>query len=227
MPEAITIAIDGPAASGKGTVARRVAAELGYAYIDTGAMYRAVGQGVLDAAGDPSAPEPATSIALRLRFGFDWHGGQLRVLVDGVDVTTRIRTEAAGRAASAVAVHPGVRAALLQTQRDLGAGGGVVMDGRDIGTVVLPDAHLKIFLDADLDERARRRAAEHPETQFEDIRRDLASRDAQDSGRATAPLCAAVDAVHVDSTHLPIDGVVAAVLEAARARIGATVDAAH
>jgi cytidylate kinase len=219
VAERITIAIDGPAASGKGTVARRVAGMLGYAYIDTGAMYRAVGRAVLDAGGDPREPEPATSIAGHLRFGFDWHGGAMRILVDGADVTSRIRTEEAGRAASAVAVHPGVRAALLQTQRDLGAGGGVVMDGRDIGTVVLPDAQLKVFLDADLDERARRRAAEHPESSVEAIRRDLAARDAQDSGRATAPLRRADDAVVVDSTHLDVDAVVSVVVDLARARV--------
>jgi cytidylate kinase len=219
VAERITIAIDGPAASGKGTVARRVAGLLGYAYVDTGAMYRAVGRAVLDAGGDPRAPEPATSIAGRLRFGFDWHGGTMRILVDGADVSARIRTEEAGRAASAVAVHPGVRAALLQTQRDLGAGGGVVMDGRDIGTVVLPDAQLKVFLDANLDERARRRAAEHPGVPFEAIRRDLAARDAQDSGRATAPLRRADDAVIVDSTDMDIDAVVRTVVELARARV--------
>jgi cytidylate kinase len=218
MRETIAIAIDGPAASGKGTVARRVAAALGYAYIDTGAMYRAVGRAVLDAGRSPMDAAFAGEVASRLRIGFSWDGGALKVSVDGEDVTARIRSEEAGRAASAVAVHPGVRAALLQAQRDLASSGGVVMDGRDIGTVVLPYAQLKVYLDADLDVRARRRHAEHAETPFEDIRRDLEARDAQDSGRATAPLRQAEDAVRVDSTGMDIDAVVAHVVALARAR---------
>ncbi len=218
MREAIAIAIDGPAASGKGTVARKVAEALGYAYIDTGAMYRAVGRAVLDAGRAPTDATFATEVAARLRISFSWDAGKLRVHVDGDDVTDRIRTEESGRAASAVAVHPGVRAALLQAQRDLAASGGVVMDGRDIGTVVLPNARLKVFLDADIDERARRRHAEHAEIPFEEIRRDLAARDAQDSGRATAPLRQADDAVLIDTTGMDIAQAVERVVELARAR---------
>ncbi len=208
----LTIAIDGPASSGKGTVARRVAETLGYAYVDTGAMYRAVGLRVLRAGIDPRDATGTTAVAESLHFGFDWHKGQLRVIVDREDVSAAIRNEAVGAAASAVAVHPGVRAALLQTQRDLGAGGGVVMDGRDIGTVVLPSADLKIFLDASLDERARRRHAELSGSTYEAIRGELAARDAQDSGRATAPLRQAEDALRVDTTGHTIDEVVGAVL---------------
>ncbi len=217
----LTIAIDGPASSGKGTVARRVAESLGYAYVDTGAMYRAVGLCVLRAGAAPTDARAATAIAESLHFGFDWHKGQLRIIVDREDVSDAIRNERVGAAASAVAVHPGVRSALLQTQRDLGAGGGVVMDGRDIGTVVLPDADLKIFLDASLEERARRRSAELSGSSLDDVQRDLAARDAQDSGRSTAPLRQAEDAVRVDTTRHDIDEVVATVLalvEARRAR---------
>jgi cytidylate kinase len=217
----ITIAIDGPASSGKGTIARRLAEALGYAYVDTGAMYRAVGLVVLRNGIDPADAEAATRIAEGLHFSFDWHKGQLRVFVDREDVSAAIRNEYVGSAASAVAVHKGVRAALLQTQRDLGAGGGVVMDGRDIGTVVLPDADLKIFLDASLDERARRRHADLPGTTLEDVRKELAARDAQDSGRSTAPLRQAEDAVRIDTTGLDIDAVVAKVMALAQERRGA------
>lgn len=214
----VTIAIDGPASSGKGTVARAVAERLGYAYVDTGAMYRSVGLRALRAGVDPTDAIVTTEIAKALHFTFDWHKGTLRILVNGEDLTRPIRAEDVGRAASAVAVHPGVRAALLQAQRDLGAGGGVVMDGRDIGTVVLPNAELKVFLDASLDERARRRHLETPGSTYEDIRRDLAARDAQDSGRATAPLRKAEDAVVVDTTGMSIEEVVAEVLRLAEER---------
>lgn len=214
----IAIAIDGPASSGKGTVARRVALNLGYAYVDTGAMYRAVGLQALRTGVDPTDPVGTEQIARAAHFDFDWHDGFLQVFLNGEEVTLGIRTAEVGRAASAVAVHPGVRAALLDFQRGLGARGRVVMDGRDIGTVVLPGAQLKIFLDASLDERARRRAAELPHLSYEAVRRDLAARDAQDSGRATAPLVAAPDAVHLDTTALDIDAVVHTVLELARAR---------
>ncbi|MDP2314332.1 MAG: (d)CMP kinase [Pseudomonadota bacterium] len=216
----LTIAIDGPASSGKGTVARRVAESLGYAYVDTGAMYRAVGLHTLRAGADPTDPVATTGIAGSLHFGFDWHKGQLRIIVDREDVTTAIRNERVGGAASAVAVHPGVRSALLQTQRDLGAGGGVVMDGRDIGTVVLPDADLKIFLDAALEERARRRHAELPGSVLDEVRGELAARDAQDSGRRTAPLRQAEDAVRVDTTGHTIDEVVERVLGLVHERRG-------
>lgn len=214
----LTIAIDGPASSGKGTVARKVAETLGYAYVDTGAMYRAVGLAALRAGVSPTDAARTTEIARALHFGFDWHKGKLRIIVDREDVSAAIRNEEVGKAASAVAVHPGVRAALLQTQRDLGAGGGVVMDGRDIGTVVLPDADLKIFLDASLAERARRRHGELAGSTYEQVYAELAARDAQDSGRATAPLRQADDAVRIDSTRYGIDEVVATVLDLVAAR---------
>lgn len=214
----LTIAVDGPASSGKGTVAKKVSEILGYAYVDTGAMYRSVGLRALRAGIDPRDAEATTRIAEGLHFAFDWHHGALRVLLDREDVSAAIRGEVVGRAASAVAVHPGVRHALLQTQQDLGAGGGVVMDGRDIGTVVLPMADLKIFLDASLEERARRRHADLPGTTYEQVRADLAARDAQDSGRATAPLKQADDAIRIDTTGRSIEEVVAQILALAEAR---------
>lgn len=214
----LSIAVDGPASSGKGTVARRVAQALGYAYVDTGAMYRSVGLHVLRAGLDPRDAAAAETVARGLHLDFDWHDGVLQVYANREDVTLAIRTGPVGAAASAVAVHPGVRSALLDAQRALGARGRVVMDGRDIGTVVMPAAQLKVFLDASLDERARRRAAELPGATYEQVRADLAARDAQDAGRATAPLRAAPDAVHVDSTALGIDDVVAHVLALAYER---------
>lgn len=214
----ISIAIDGPASSGKGTVARRVAAELGYGYVDTGALYRGVGLSVLRGGADPTSEAACAPIAAASRFQFSWASGRLQVWLNGEDVTTAIRTEPVSAAASAVAVHPGVRAALLQTQRSLGEGGGVVMDGRDVGTVVMPGAELKVFLDASLEERARRRQNEIPGSDLAQIRGDLAARDAQDSGRAAAPLRAADDAVALDSTGRTIEEVVQEVIALARAR---------
>lgn len=214
----IAIAIDGPASSGKGTVARFVAARLGYSYIDTGALYRAVGLRMLRAGADPLDAASATEVAAALRFEFEWRNGSLALSVDGVDETGNIRGEEVGRAASAVAVHPGVRAALLKTQQDLGARGGVVMDGRDVGTVVLPDAQLKIYLDASLEERARRRHAEAPGVPLGEVRRQLEARDRQDAGRETAPLRLADDAEFVDTTGRSVEEVVQQVLALARER---------
>ncbi len=214
----IAIAIDGPASSGKGTVARFVAARLGYSYVDTGALYRGVGLLMLRAGLDPTDAGAATRVALGARFDFEWREGSLRLKIDGVDETGSIRGEDVGRAASAVAVHPGVRSALLQAQRDLAARGGVVMDGRDIGTVVLPNAQLKIYLDASLEERARRRHAEAPGVPLDAVRQQLEARDRQDSGRETAPLRLADDAEFVDTTGRSVEEVVQQVLALARDR---------
>ena len=161
MPaEAIAIAIDGPASSGKGTVARLVAEALGFSYVDTGAMYRCV---ALAAArlGVPWSEGPALAALIpSLHFELRFEAGRLAVRVNGEDVSEAIRAETISLGASAVATLPEVRTALLEGQRALARRGGVVMDGRDIGTVVLPDAALKVYLDADVDERARRRQAE-------------------------------------------------------------------
>ena len=216
----ICIAIDGPASSGKGTVARLVARAMDYAFVDTGAMYRAVALRASEA-GIPLTDGPALGVlAAGLRFGFSWDGEVLRVLVDGIDVTEAIRAEAVGRGASDVAVHPAVRAALLERQRALGRDGGVVMDGRDIGTVVLPDARLKIFLDATPEERARRRTLElrsrgmevDPARVLDEIR----ARDLQDRTRATAPLRAADDALVLDSTGVSASDMAARIVQIAR-----------
>lgn len=221
----ITIAIDGPASSGKGTVARSVARKLGYRYIDTGAMYRAVAL-VSRRDGVPwEDAEELGALAAGLTFTFAWREDGLNVLVDGEDVTRLIRDDGIGTGASEVSRHPEVRAALLELQRGLGAEGGVVMDGRDIGTVVLPDAHLKIYLTASLEERARRRHEElerrGEQYTIDDVMSAMSARDRQDTERAVAPLRVAEDAVVVDTTDLTIRQAVDAVLALATAR-GAT-----
>ena len=205
MPDRICIAIDGPASSGKGTVARMVARALGYAYVDTGAMYRAVALIALERGVSLADARAVAEVAASLDFSFRWDGEALRVRVDGRDVSEDIRAERVGKGASDVAVHPPVRAALLERQRALGAAGGVVMDGRDIGTVVLPAAELKIFLDATPEERARRRTLEmHArgiEADYDRTLAEIRARDHQDSTRAVAPLLPAPDALVLDSTH--------------------------
>lgn len=222
MSTRICIAIDGPASSGKGTVARLVARALDYAYVDTGAMYRAVAL-VARERGVPWSDGPALgALAAGLDFAFAWDGERLRLRVDGRDVSEAIRDEEIGRGASAVAVHPPVRSALLARQQAMGEHGGVVMDGRDIGTVVLPGARLKVFLDATPEERARRRTLElvargqpaDPQV----ILAEIQARDLQDATRATAPLLAAPDALHLDSTGRGPEEVAAQIEQIARAR---------
>jgi cytidylate kinase len=188
-------------------------------------MYRAVGLLAAEA-GLPLRDEAAVGAlaeGLALRFG--WRDGRLRVWVGDRDVTEAIRTEPAGQGASAVATLPRVRRALVDRQRALAAAGGVVMDGRDIGTVVLPDADLKVFLDAVSRERARRRHAELTErgvaADLDDVQRDIEARDLQDRSRATAPLRCADDAVRLDSTHLEPHAVVAELERLARVAISA------
>lgn len=222
-PRRIAIAIDGPASSGKGTMARLLAQELGYSYIDTGALYRVVGLRALAAGLDLGDGEAVGALARTLHLRFGWGERGLRVYEGEDDLSEAIRNERVGRAASDVAVLPAVRAALLGLQRALGAAGGVVVDGRDIGTVVLPDAALKIYLDAEPAERARRRAAElrakGQDADEQAIFEELVARDAQDSGRAHAPLCQAADAVRVDSTGRAPAAVLAELVALARARM--------
>ena len=222
VSQGICIAIDGPASSGKGTVARRVARLLDYAYVDTGAMYRSVGLVALERGVDLDDGPALGRLAAGLQFTFSWTVDGLKTCVDGRDVSRDIRAEQVGKAASAVATRAEVRSALLSLPRSLGADGGVVMDGRDIGTVILPAAELKVYLDASLDERARRRhqelAARGVDVTYEAVREELGLRDAQDRQRDVAPLTAAEDAVVLDSTALSPDAVVDAVLQLARTR---------
>jgi cytidylate kinase len=191
------IAIDGPAGSGKSTVAKAVAAALGLGYLDTGAMYRSVALAGLERGLDPSEVAPT----LRIEPTAD------RVLLDGRDVTAAIRTPEVSEAASRAAAEPAVRAAMVAEQRRLLSDGNWVAEGRDIGTVVAPDAKLKVFLTADPAERARRRAAEIG-ADVQTVLAEQTIRDERDTSRADSPLLAADDAVTVDTTGLTIDEVV-------------------
>lgn len=216
------VAIDGPSGAGKGTIARAVAARLGYRHIDTGAMYRAVAWKVLHDGLD--LRDETVVAALAERADLDLENG--RVVIDGHDVARAIRTPEMDAAAAAVARYPSVRRALVARQRAMGEPGGIVMEGRDIGTVVFPDADVKIFLDASPEERARRRANDPAHrapaaTALSDVATALAERDRSDSTRAVSPLAMAPDALHLDTTGLSIDDVVERVIgavETARGR---------
>ncbi|MGK0346743.1 MAG: cytidylate kinase [Myxococcota bacterium] len=213
----LTIAIDGPASAGKGTVARGVARRLGYQYVDTGAMYRSLAYIARERGISWSSATAVAALAQTLDFAFIWDGGILRIEVDGQDYTRLIRSDSIGTGASEISAHPAVREALLTLQRDLGERGGVVMDGRDIGTVVLPNAELKVFLDAHLDIRAQRRHEELMRRgdvlSLSDVRTSLDARDRQDRERAIAPLRCANDAVRMDTSELTERQAVEAVLE--------------
>ena len=212
----LTIAIDGPSGAGKGTVARAVAARLGYLHVDSGAMYRAVGW---KAVRDGVALDDEAAVArLAEQSSIDVRGP---ITIDGIDVTTSIRTPAIDRAATAVARLPKVRAVLVERQRLLGAGGRIVMEGRDIGTVVFPNADVKIYLDASPEERAWRRAhdpAHSGPTAVADVATALTARDELDRSRTASPLYAASDALVIDTTGRSVDEVVASVIEVVRSR---------
>jgi CMP/dCMP kinase len=216
----LIIAIDGPSGAGKSTTARRLAERLGYVYIDTGAMYRAVGWKAVQEKIDPADEEKLADLCRRTEVTISRRDGEPKICVDGRDVSGEIRTPEMGMMASAVSRSASVRARLLTLQRNLGKSGGVVMDGRDIGTVVFPDADVKFFLEASVDERGLRRYRELREkgadVDLERITREIADRDRQDSGRSLAPLRRADDALLIDSTALDIN----AVLELMLSEIG-------
>lgn len=220
----LTIAIDGPAGAGKSTVAKAVAAALNYVYIDTGAMYRAVTFECLEQGVDVADPEAVSSAVARMRLRLEPASPEPRVFVDGVDVTDAIRQPKVGEAVSHVAQAPAVREALVRIQRQMGEMGGVVMDGRDIGTVVLPAAEVKVFLTAAEEERAARRHAElvarGERITYEEVLEALRRRDALDRSRAVAPLRKASDAVEVDSTGRSVESVVAEILRLCQERGG-------
>jgi cytidylate kinase len=201
----MVVAIDGPAGAGKSTVARAAARALGFTYLDSGAMYRAAALSLLENGG--AASERAEELDIEL--------GD-RVIANGEDVTDRLRTPEVSEAASRVATNEKVRAALVKKQRALLSDGDWVAEGRDIGTVVAPDAAVKVFLTADPEERAKRRAEELG-TDVETVRRDQALRDATDEGREHSPLMAAEDAVEIDTTGLTVDQVVERIAELVRA----------
>lgn len=217
----IQIAIDGPASSGKSTVAKILAKQLGYTYLDTGAMYRAATYLALQ---NDLTLDDETGIVTQLKehpisFGRDDAGQQL-VFVGDVDVTHPIRDNQVTNNVSAVAALPLVREKLVEMQQEIASQGGIIMDGRDIGTVVLPKAELKIFLVASVDERAERRYKENLEkgieTDLELLKKEIAERDYKDSHRAVSPLKPAADAIHFDTTGIGIDEVVAFISEKAK-----------
>jgi cytidylate kinase len=210
------IAIDGPAGSGKSTIARRLAERLGYTYIDTGAMYRAVALWALREKVDLSDAHRLEQFARAADIRLHSQG---KVSLGEEDVSEAIRTPEVSAAASKVSAIGAVRAALVARQRRMAEDGNIVMEGRDIGTVVFPDAKIKIFLDADPSERVRRRAGEQREVPASELAAQLAERDRRDRQRAESPLMQAPDAVYLDSTELSQEEVEEAILRVVRARI--------
>ena len=202
----VSVAIDGPAGAGKSTLARRLAAELGYIYVDTGAMFRTIGLYALRAGKDPKDNEAVNALLPEISLKFAFIGGEQHIYLNGEDVSTAIRTEEVGMAASAVGANPEVRAFLLGMQRDMAKTQDVLMDGRDIGTVVLPNATVKIFLTASPEARATRRWKEYQqkgvEVSYEEVLADVRQRDYQDTHRAAAPLRQADDAQLLDTSEM-------------------------
>jgi cytidylate kinase len=218
------IAIDGPSGSGKGTVSRRVAAALGYHLLDSGALYRLVGLAGRKAGLDPGDEAGHAALAARMAVRFaTGPGGEEQVTLGGEDVTAAIRTELAGNLASKVASFPAVRTALVERQRRFAQPPGLVADGRDMGTVIFPDAALKVFLTASAEERALRRYRQLRErglaVDLAALTAEIAERDQRDLTRAASPLAAAADAIVIDSTAISADAVVAEVTALARARL--------
>lgn len=219
----LVIAIDGPSGAGKSTVARLLAQRLGYTYIDTGAMYRAIGWKAKRDGIDPADEQGLAGLCARTEVTIKTDHNDPRIIVDAIDVTGEIRTPEMGMMASAVSKSPAVRARLLGLQRELGSHGGVVMDGRDIGTIVFPKADLKFFLDASPEERGQRRYLElrqkGMDVDLDRITREIRERDLQDSGRELAPLKAAADARLIDSSAMSIEEVLVFMMELAGKRM--------
>jgi cytidylate kinase len=209
MSKRLRIAIDGPAASGKSTTARLLAYKLGYIYIDTGAMYRAATKAILDAQVDYQDEKSAINIIRDAEIHILLKNNKQHTFLNAQDVTEQIRTPEIDRAISAISAYPDVRSIMVKKQRELAEIGGVVMDGRDIGTVVLPDAELKIYMVASLEARAKRRKLDlenkNVQLSLDEIKQDIARRDKIDSSRVDSPLMKAPDAVELDTTDLSIN----------------------
>ncbi len=213
----IAIALDGPAGAGKSSIAKRAAKALGYIYVDTGALYRTIGLAAMRAGVEPQPSAEVDSLLSRITVSLEFNEqGEQVVLLDGEDVSSLIRTPEASMMASKISAVPSVRAYLLDLQRDMAKTHNVIMDGRDIGTVVLPDAKIKIFLTASPEARAERRYKELVEkgtdTTFEEVLRDVKERDYNDSHRAIAPLKPAEDSILVDTTELDFEQSVEAII---------------
>jgi len=246
----VSVAIDGPAGAGKSTLARRLAAEMGYIYVDTGAMYRAIGLYALRAGKDPKDNAAVNALLPQIELRLASIEGEQHIYLKEEDVSTAIRTEAAGMAgaarggdpaggapairpgpagmaASAVGANPAVRAFLLELQRDMAKKQDVLMDGRDIGTVVLPDATVKIFLTATPEARATRRWKEYQakgiDTPYEEVLADVKQRDYQDTHRAAAPLKQADDAVLLDTSELDFEQSLAAMKKIIAEKVNKTI----
>jgi len=212
----IVIAIDGPSGVGKSTAARAVAERLGYLYVDSGAMYRAVALRVWEEGLNPLNAPAVNALTAQLQVDLQPTDGSVRVLLDSRDVTDALRRPEISQAASQCAMIPEVRRLLVAQQQRIGSGGGVVMEGRDIGSVVFPNAELKIFLDADAEERARRRHEQHLEqgiqSSLEMTRKEVEERDRRDRERTVSPLVQAPDAVYLDTTAMTVDEVVGVIV---------------
>ncbi len=205
----ISVAIDGPSGAGKSTLARRLAGELGYVYVDTGAMYRSIGLYVMENGGELKNEAQVSAMLPGVKIRLCYENGTQHILLGEKDVSKAIRAEEVGMAASCISAYPAVRSFLLDTQRDMAKTQNVLMDGRDIGTVVLPDATVKIYLTASSRSRAQRRQKELLEkgvkADFDTVLADIEQRDWQDMHRETAPLRQAEDAVLVDTSELSFD----------------------
>ena len=216
------IAIDGPAGAGKSTIARRTAQELSFIYVDTGALYRALAVFIVDEGVSPEDTEKVKEAVKSVKVSIAYENGEQQVLVNGKNVTDRLRAESVGNMASTISAIPAVRAALLDLQRDLAKAHDVLMDGRDIGTNVLPDAELKIYLTASVETRAERRYRDLQEKGVEkplsEIKKEIEERDHRDMTRAIAPLKQAEDAVYLDTSHMNIHEVVEAIRKLYRER---------
>lgn len=221
------IAIDGPAGAGKSTIAKMVAEELSFIYVDTGAMYRAIALYLLDQGVKGDDPSQIEALCSGADISIEYKDGEQLVILNGENVNAKIRTEQVGNMASVSSANAKVREHLLKLQRTLAAKNDVVMDGRDIGTTILPDAEVKIYLTASADTRAKRRALEYEQKgvpfNLEEIRRDIIERDERDMNREVSPLRQAEDAVLVDSSEMGIREVVDAILAVYKEKVGTAI----
>lgn len=217
------IAIDGPAGAGKSTIAKKVAKELGFIYVDTGAMYRSMALYFIRNGIKSDEEDRITAVCDNIQVSIDYVNGEQQVMLNGENVNAFIRTEEVSRMTSDTSKYPVVREKLLSLQRELALKKNVIMDGRDIGTCVLPDAEVKIYLTASSAERARRRYAEQVERgiecDIEQIEKDIIARDEQDMNREIAPLKQAEDAVYLDSSDMNIEQVVKAIIDIYKSKV--------